>query len=546
MEEQKQLSMHLKKDLFLKHNLLILLIAVLLVGCFGKSHDYFKPADHESFGVEKPKPFFRKNKNIVRVCQGETSPKSLDPVSFDNKVDEITFHIFDRLVKWDDKGQIIPDLAENWVQLSNTSFQFKLRKGIKFHNGEPFSANSVKFTIERLINPKTRSPGYSLLKSINEVRIIDPYTVIINTLKPDYLFIRKLSLVQIIPESYFKKVGAVNFGKKPIGTGAYKFKEWDIDNSIVLNKNDNYWVADKPIIKTVVFKFIKVDKLSRKEQLDALFRGEVDLITELPGIHSLKVSKNTDTKIIKFPQSAKVHKMLFNCYKKPFSDIKIRKAVNVALNRDILIKVLAKGNGRKISTNSVQYEFGHDPKLKPYPYDLEEAKKLIESSGYNDIHIKIAVTDETKLIAQAVKKDLERINIQSDYDVMTVSRMAKALSSSKSDKNLSGWDYDLTIYSGIDPFLHVGFLYGLALYSQGPFSTTNSKAVDKIYEKLIVTLDKAQQQKLCYDLENLSYLNYSYTPVFQVIDTYGAAKDLQLNNTATSFVDLSTAYFKDL
>lgn len=545
MGELKPLFMQFKKVSFLKNKFLLILLVIflsVLVGCFGSKQNKSTTVSSHKLYNKSSVGFYRKDKSVIRVCQGETPPETLDPISFDNKVDEITFHIFDRMVKWNSKGQIVLDLANSIKFINNRTYQFKLRQGIYFHNGEVFDAKSVKFSIERIIDPKTQSPGYSLLKSISRVDIIDPYTVNIVTLKPDYLFIRKLSLVQILPYNYFNKLGAERFGKYPVGTGAYKFEK-RLDNSIILTKNDNYWRKDKPKIKTVIFKFIATNKLSRKEQLEALFSGEVDLLTELPGIYSLKVSKNPTTKVIKMPNQSKVHKMLFNSLKEPFSDIRIRRAVNLALNRDILIKVLAKGNGRKIATNSVKLEFGHNPSLEPYPYNLQKARALIKEAGYTNIHIKIAVTEETALIAQAVKKDLERLNFTSDIDVMTISEMAKTLANSKLNKSAK-WDYDLTIYSGVDPFMHVGFLYGLALYSQGSWSLTKNNEVDRIYEKLKTTLNDQEQLKLCYKLEELSYNNYWYTPVFQVVGTYGTAKDLQLPSSVTSFVDLTHAYFK--
>ena len=244
------------------------------------------------------------------------------------------------------------------------------------------------------------------------------------------------------------------------------------------------------------------------------------------------------------PNQAKVHKMVFNSLKEPFNNKKVREAVNIALNRDVLIRVLAKGNGRKIATNSVKLEFGHNFELKPYTYNPKRAKELIEESGIKELSIKIAVTEEASLIAQAIQRDLERINIKSEYKVMTISEMAKALSDSRMSN--TKWSYDLTIYSGVDPFMHVGFLYGIAVYSQGSWSKTKNEEVDKIYEELEITLDEKKQLQLCHKLEELSYNNYWYTPVFQVISTYGAAKDLVLEDSATTFVDLTEAYYKDL
>lgn len=534
--------MQYRKALYLKNNLIILVLIVsLTVGlaaCVYNNRNMNNNASENGQSSSEDVVIYgnkREDRSIIRVCQKDRIPETLDPILFDDKTDEITFHIFDRLLKWDHEGHIIADLAELPQQINNKTLQLKLKKGIKFHNGEPFDAKSVKFSIERVLSAP-------IFETINKVEIIDSHTVNIITNKPDYLLKRRLTLIQMLPPEYIKAEGLENFGRHPIGTGAYKFKDWKKDGSIILERNDFYWRKEKPPIKTIVFKFIESHDPSKKEHVEALFKGEVDLITELPGFHSLKIQKNPNTKIIKMTNQAKVHKLVFNSLKKPFSDIRIRKAVNIALNRDILIKVLAKGNGKKIPTNTVKLEFGHHPGLKPYKYDLQEAKKLLQEAGVKNLHIKIIVTDETKLIAKAIGKDLERINIHSDYDVVSTGDLSRLL---KESKKTGKWDYDLTIYSGIDPFMHVGFLYESSVYSQGLTSKTNNKEFDRVFEQLKTTLDEKKQKELCYKLEELAYNNYWYTPVFQVISTYGASKDLILEDSAMTFVDLTKAYFKE-
>lgn len=532
-----------KKELYLKNNLIVLVLIVSVIICltacvFNNSNSNNnasegKTENSEDFSIPLNK---REDNTTIRVCQRQKAPESLDPIQFDNKTDEITFHIFDRLLKWDHEGHIISDLAEYPVQINDKTLQFKLKKGIKFHNGEPFDAQAVKFSIERILN----SPSAQLFETISKVEIVDPYTINIVTSKPDYLLIRKLTLLQILPKKYFNDVGAEKFGKHPIGTGAFKFDKWNKEGSLILSRNENYWREKKPPLKTIVFKFITYGP-SKKQLLESLFKGEVDLITDLPGFYSLKVQKNPNTKIIKMTNLAKVHKLVFNSLKQPFSDIRVRKAVNIALNRDILIKVLEKGNGRKIATNSVKLEFGHNPNLKPYKYDLQEARKLLKEAGINKLNIKIAVTEDTELIAKAITKDLHRINITSDYDVMKIGELSGRL---KESKKTGQWDYDLTIYSGVDPFMHVGFLYEIAVYSEGLISKTNNKQFNEVFKQLKITLDDKKQKELCHKLEELAYNNYWYTPVFQVISTYGAANDLVLQDSAMSFIDLKDAYFK--
>lgn len=528
----------------------ILIATLVIVLCVGTFLFFINNHGRSSIRVNNQlkkvdkhqKKSIRKDKTIIRVCQSELPPKSLDPITNVNKQEEITFHVFDRIQKWDEKGNRSNDLAEQQKWIAKNTMQIKLKKGIKFHNGEPFDAESVKFSIDRILDLKTKSPIKLLLKSIKRVEIVDPYTVNIHTSSVDCLIRRKLSFVQMLPPKYFKEVGAEAFSKRPVGTSSYMFDRYDEDGSIVLKKNPNYWGKDKPNFETIVFKFIKTDSLSRDEQLQALYDGEIDLLTELPGIHTLKVQKHPGVKLVKSPDQSVVYKMLFNSLRKPFSDIKLRKAVNLALNRDLLIKVLAKGNGRKIATNSVEMQFGHNPNLKPYPYDLKEAKRLMKEAGIQSLDVKVVVTEESELIARAIAKDLKRININVNLDVMTKEELAYRLAYFKIDPEVK-WDYDLAVYYGIDPLMHVGFIYEETLYSKGSWSTTNNKEVDVLIDKLKQSLDKEEQLEYCYKLEEMAYNNYWYTPIFQVIGTYGAAKDLNFEPSASSYLDLEHAYF---
>lgn len=481
-------------------------------------------------------------KRFLRVCQAEVPPISLDTIYFLDKQWEITFNIFDRLFKWNDKGELVNSVALKTDQKDDNTYIITIRDDITFHNGEKLDASAVKFSIDRLTDPYHKTTGYDLFKSIRHVTVIDPYKVRIETHQPDYLLLRKLSAVQLIPPQYFKKVGAKAFGKHPIGSAGFKFHKWKQNGQIELVRNDQYW-GEKPHLEKLIFMFIPTNKLSKKEQLQALLEGKIDLVTELPGIHSLRVQKNPKTKVIKVTNQPKVYKMQLNSLKKPFDNKEIRKAVNIALNRDMLIRVLANGNGRKIAVNTLPIQFGHKSSLKPYKYDPQEARELMEKAGYDTLTIKIAATNTTELVAEAIKKDLEKIGINSTLTIMTKKQLAASLAEPKIKKN-GIWPYDMAIYSGVDYFLHVGYLYGSSVYSKGYWSTTNSEEVDRVFEELQVTLDKIKQKQLCHKLEQLAYDNYWYTPIFQVISTYGADKSLSLNHNSIPILDLSRAEFE--
>lgn len=538
------------QEMKLKYIILVIIILLIVSGILKLSKKESLPPNNKlETSIHKTDgnidQFKREDRSTLRVCQGETPPSTLDPITFVSKQEEITFHIFDRLVKWDSEGKIVNDLAEHIEQLDKYRLKIKLLKGIEFHNGEPLDARSVKFSIERVLDPKTQSPMKALFNSVKDIQIVDDHTITINTKIPDILLKRKLAFIQILPYKYFNEVGAEYFGKNPVGTSSYMFKSWAEDGTITLVRNKHPWQNKKPEIKKIIFKFIQADSLTKKEQIDALINHEVDLITELPGINSKKIQMNPNIKLIKSVNQATVYKMSLNSSKAPFNDIKLRKAVNLGINRDVLIKILAKGNGKKIATNTINLEFGHNSNLKPYPYAPAEARQLIEEVTKDPINISVVATEEAELVAKAIAKDLERINIITKLDIITKEELAYTLSNFKTDPEIN-WNYDMAVYYGIDQLMHVGFLYEEALYTNGSWSLTSNKEVDRLINKLKVTFDKEEQEDICHRIEEIAYNNYWYTPVFQVIGLYGASKDLNIKVSPTSYIDLTTASFDNI
>ena len=524
---------------------LIVTSGFLFVSCIKKDKEPLvnhKQNKTDKLDYKQAKNTRKRDKSVVTICQSETPPGSLDPIFFVTKREEITLNIFDRLVKWNNKGEIVNELAENLIMLDDTTLQINLKQGINFHNGETFDAESVKFTIDRILDKEYKTATHNLFKTIKEVIIIDPYTVLIKTHKPDYLLKRRLAFIQIIPAKYFEEVGVREFGKKPVGTSAYKFDKSLDDGSIVLVKNEKYWSNPKPEIPKAIFKFIKSDNMSKKEHLNALFSGEVDLLTDIPGIHTFKIQKNPDVKLVKDMTQSAVFKISFKSDRLPFSDIKVRQAINYAINRDLLIKILAKGNGRKIATPITSLEFGQNKSLKPYPYNPGLAKKLLKDAGYKNLFIKMVVTEEAEIVANAIAKDLKKLDIITDITVVSKEHLAYLLAHSKNKDDVK-WDYDMDLYFALDHLLHAGYVYEEALSSDGVWSLTSDKKVDTLIQQLQVTLNTEEQLDLCHKLDKLAYDNYWYTPVYQIIVTYGAANDLDVKNNDASYLDLKQLYY---
>ena len=221
------------------------------------------------------------------------STQAMDP-GFLREAATIVDNIFDTLVLRDKEMKLVPGLAVSWKALDDVTWQFKLREGVKFHNGEPFNAQAVKFTIDRVLDPKAKAPTISYIRTIDHVTVVDDYTVNVVTKKPDPLVPTRMSRypTYIVPPAYIAKVGKDAFAQKPVGTGPYKFGEWVRDDHITLLANQEYW-RGAPVVKKVTWRPIP-ESASR---VAALMAGEVDIIDTLP-VDQIKIlEKNPQTKV---------------------------------------------------------------------------------------------------------------------------------------------------------------------------------------------------------------------------------------------------------
>ncbi|MER3399508.1 MAG: hypothetical protein C4316_13455, partial [Chloroflexota bacterium] len=166
--------------------------------------------------------------------------------------------VFEKLVAADDKGNIVPVLAESWKPVSDTVWEFKLRSGVKFHNGQELTAADVKFSLERVLDPKTTSPWRGRIDRIGRVEVVDSLTVRIETSGPFSPLLQGLSVVDIIPARYFQEAGPQGFATAPVGTGPFVFKEWVRQERLVVTANGNYW-RGRPALDEVVFRAIPAD-----------------------------------------------------------------------------------------------------------------------------------------------------------------------------------------------------------------------------------------------------------------------------------------------
>jgi peptide/nickel transport system substrate-binding protein len=317
---------------------------------------------------------------VVGMRNDSTAP--LDPGIPPTDREAVLRNVFDGLVGAGPHGGVVPQLATSWRKIGPAAYEFTLRPGVKFQNGDPVTADDVVFTFQRVLTPGAIS-GYSstrkdLLGPIQRVQKIDASHVrfLYSASFPETLVLQSLVHFQIVPQKYLQQAGEQGFIAKPVGAGPFRFVRGALNSEIVLGRYDGYW-AGPAKLRQVIFRMMP-DPSSR---IAALLAGEVQVIQEVPAdlVGRLKGSPNVD---VKTAEGTRSYEIEFDTKAAPFNDVRVRQAVNYAINWDSILRDIYHGYGQRLATGFLPNGFGYDPSLKPYPYDPAKARELLREAGY--------------------------------------------------------------------------------------------------------------------------------------------------------------------
>jgi len=344
----------------MRHRLLALILAASVLALAPAAHA--QPRDTLTIGLASHAP-------------------TLDPhMHFERVGILVNINMFDSLLHRNARLEYEPSLATSWKALSDTQWEFKLRRGVKFHNGDPLTAEDVKFSIERVTEPgkeKKKSPQYGNIRAIKDVRIVDAETVHIVTDKPFPLLLERLVFFPIVPRKHIEKVGDDAFGTTaPVGTGPWKFVEWKRDQYIRLEAFDAHW-RGKPPFKHLVIRAIP----EVATQVAEMKTGGVDLIRNVSADLVPELKSGPQTYVSSSP-ILRVHYVELDMRAAPFDKKLVRQAANYAIDRQAIIGKLMGGLGQQVATVVQPKAFGFDGEVKPYPYDPARAKALLAQAGY--------------------------------------------------------------------------------------------------------------------------------------------------------------------
>ena len=327
-------------------------------------------------------------KRELVVAQGGDVSR-LDPHFSTSSNDiRVSFNVFDNLTRRHPDGKLYAGLATEWKNTAATTWQFKLRQGVKFHNGDPLTSADVKFSVERTYDPAVKTMVASVFTTIDRIETPDPSTVIFHTKKPDPLLPARLAFYggQIVPKKHLEQVGNDAFNQKPVGSGPVRVVSWTKDDKLVLEANPDYWDG-RIDVDRVVFRPVS----ETAPRVAGLLKGEVDAITQLTPDHWDRVNQNPTTKGAS-ALYAGLYVLGTNPRVAPLNNWTLKRAMQLGVDREAIVKDLWRGRGIVPNGPIAQGDNHYDTTLPPLRYDPKEARELVKKSGYKGEPIYLETT----------------------------------------------------------------------------------------------------------------------------------------------------------
>ena len=389
-----------------------------------------------------PLASYAQRKKDVIVLAMALEPPGLDPTAgAASAIAEIVqYNIFETLTKINSDGTVSPLLAESWeVSPDLKTYTFKLRKGVKFQNGEPFNANAVKFSFERAGSEKSTNKDKRTFASMDRVAAVDDHTVVIlnKALDPDFLFLMGQATAIIVePKS------ADTNATKPVGTGPFQLDTWAKGSSVSLKKWDGFRHAAAVKLNKATFRFIS----DPAAQVAALLAGDVDAFPRVTPRSVPQFKSNPKFQVVVSGSRAKTI-LAINNKKKPLNDVRVRRAIAAAIDRKAVIDGAGDGYGAPIGSHYVPGAFGYVDTTGVNPFNIEKAKALLSEAGIKtplDLTLTLPPPPYARQGGEVIAAQLAKIGIVAKIENV---EWAQWLSGTYTNKN-----YDLTIISHVEPF----------------------------------------------------------------------------------------------
>ena len=476
---------------------------------------------------------------------------SLDPQSHNATwLESILGNMFEQAVEMSSPIEPIngwkPLLATSWKRLDPLKMQFKLREGVKFHNGEDFDAEAVKFSIDRYqgrVHKEFMGSMPSYYEIIERAEPVDKYTVNVITRRPDPILVNRMGgfHTRIVAPRYYAMNSPAHVATNPVGSGPYRFVSWVRDGDLVMEANEKYW-GGAPEIKKIIFRTAPEPSV----RVSALLAGDADLTHATPP-EEIDFINRSGKAYVSSTASNRVALWSFDRFKPPFNNQKVRQAVNYGANMEGLLKTVYAGMGKRVSTMVGSWHFGYDDKIPFYPYDPGKARQLLKESGLPlpievNIHTIQGRYPKDKDMAEGIGAELSKLGrdyVRTKVSLYEWGTHLKRLNACENDgitmNSWGNWMFDADM---------IPWIRSLKPTDPGAACRPSKPEWDKLIDEARTTLDQDKRKAIYSQLQKELWDDPPFVFGHHVADIMGVSNRLVWKVRQDEMVWLKEARFK--
>jgi peptide/nickel transport system substrate-binding protein len=474
-------------------------------------------------------------KELITAQSGDVSKFDPHYSTSSNDV-RVSFNLFDNLTSRHPDGKLYPGLATEWKLEGPTTWRFKLRQGVKFHNGDPLTSADVKYSIERTYDPAAKTMVATVFGTIEKIDAPDASTVVITTKKPDPLLAARLAFYggQVVPKKYLESVGNDAFNAKPVGSGPVRFTSWVKDDRAVLEANPDYWGG-----KIDMDRWIMRPIPETAPRIAALLKGEVDAITQLPPDQEERVAGNASTRVAG-ALYAGLYVLAVNSKRPPLDNPLVKQALSLAIDRESIVKELWRGRGVVPNGPIAKGDNHFDTSLPPLPYSPAEAKDRLKKAGYKGeeifIETTVAYVSQDKAMAEAIAAMWKDVGVNVKVEVIEYSVRAQK----NREKSFKGvfWSDPTSTLSDPD-----GMMWRL-LGPGGPQDYWREAKFDELGNAARFSVDEKFRGQAYKEMTKIFLEHLPWLPVIQPYEDYGIQKYIDFTPNPNQQFEIRRFNFK--
>lgn len=474
---------------------------------------------------------------IGGVCASElrvgysADATSLDPGNHRSRNSEtIILNMYDALVARTDDMQVVDELIESWRQVDPLTYEFRIRRGVKFHSGEEMTAEDVKFTFDRLtvegaMGGQT-SPRRSLLAGLKETVIVDPYTLRFVLGEPWPILRAYLPFQQVVQRRFVERVGTAGMATQANGTGPFRLVEWRRGEAVVMERFPDYYGGSPHLppvgparVDRVVFRIMP----EPAARVAALLAGEVDIIDDLPPSAIPQVRANPRTRVMT-TNGTRSFFVDLNTTRPPFNDPRARRAANHAINRQLIIDRVLGGLATPLHGLISPQSFGYNPNLPPFEFDQAKARRLLAEAGHpNGVSATLDLDPANKDLGEVIAAMLTQAGIRTTVQIWERGVMEQAWrnpATSGRDMQYRSWgDGALDPVGIFDPVLRTG--------GRGNRSGYSNPDVDRLLDGAAVEPDEQKRSQMYQRAQAIVHEDAPLLFLWLPQDIYGVSARLE-------------------